>query len=291
MGADRKQTRDQQSAGRSQSLRTPRRLARQFAPAGWTMCECEADKEWILCDRAEAAAGELAEQFQKHLMQDSQQTLTESLPNDKEDLPEMDNSAKEITMARFRLQLEEEEKEALRECNQQEDYRDGDENRNTLNKQSCTMAKEHIVSAKLHPNADAATVKHNLGNQTTDEVNASDGESDYAKNKESVKHVTARNRSSSRRRRAEARSGSQRADSGQDTAALTNRQADFYDAPSRKLSRAERRAANADELASQDLLSQQSQGQGKVDACDVRLCSPEDNSALSKCRAKNRKCH
>ncbi|CAE7829982.1 ctdspl2 [Symbiodinium microadriaticum] len=43
------------------------RRPRQVAPAGWTMCECEADKEWVLCDRVEAMAAEMAENLQKHL--------------------------------------------------------------------------------------------------------------------------------------------------------------------------------------------------------------------------------
>ncbi|CAE6927983.1 Ctdspl2 [Symbiodinium natans] len=43
------------------------RRPRQVAPAGWTMCECEADKEWVLCDRVEAMAAEMAETLQKHL--------------------------------------------------------------------------------------------------------------------------------------------------------------------------------------------------------------------------------
>jgi len=266
------------SSGRSQSHRTPRRLARQFAPAGWTMCECEADKEWILCDRTEAVAGELAEQFQKHLMQASQEALTMSLAHDKEDLPEIHSSAQETTMARFGLQLQEEEREALRECNRLKDERDGDENTNTLNERSSAMAKEHIVSAQI-------------GGQTTEDVSASD-EENYCVNKAfatstegSTQLVTAKRRNSSRRRRADVRSDSQHAESGHDSAAPKN---DRYDAPSRKLSRAERRAANADELASQDLILQQSQGQGKVDTCDVRMQSHE-SPACPKSRAKSRK--
>lgn len=259
------------------------------------MCEYEADKEWILCDRTEAVAGELAEQFQKHSMRVSPEALTTNLAHDKEDPPDMHNSAKEITMARFQLQLEEEEREALRECNQLEDDRDGVEDNNTLNKRSSMMAKGYIVSAQLHLHGGAANMKQNLGRQTTGEVNASDEENYYVKNKafvisteESVKLVTAKRRNSSRRRRADVRCGSQHAESGHDSAAPKNDQTDAFDASSRKLSRAERRAANAEELASQDLLLQQSQGQRKVDTCDVRMQSRE-RPAFSKSCAKSRK--
>lgn len=286
-----------QGSGRSQSQRTPRRIARQFAPAGWTMCECEADKEWILCERTEAVAAELAEQFQKHLMQDAQEALmTSNLSHDKEDLPDILDSAKEATMARYQLQLEEEERSALRECNQLEDNRDRDENTNILNKRPSTAAKKKLVSKQLRSSIGEANLNGNTGKQAMEEVSARDEENDCAQNKaletsteESIRCITAKNRNSSRRRRAEVRGGSEHAESGRDGAALKNHKTDLFDTPSsRKLSRAERRAANAQELATQDQLLQQVQDQGKVDETDSQIQSHE-SPMCAKSRAKNRK--
>ncbi|CAK9010231.1 unnamed protein product [Durusdinium trenchii] len=47
------------------------RRPRQVAPTGWTMCECEADKEWVLCDRVDAVAAEMAARIQRHLCEES----------------------------------------------------------------------------------------------------------------------------------------------------------------------------------------------------------------------------
>jgi hypothetical protein len=75
---------------------------RQVAPAGWTMCECEADKEWVLCDRAEAMAAELAERFQEHVQQDEAAEAPTPL------------EVKEATMRQAHLQMQEEEREEMR---------------------------------------------------------------------------------------------------------------------------------------------------------------------------------
>ena len=78
----------------------PARRPRQVAPAGWTMCECEADKDWILCDRVDAMAAEMAECIQRHLS------------NEKNCDAEMDQSTKEATMRFAEIQLAEQSKEA-----------------------------------------------------------------------------------------------------------------------------------------------------------------------------------
>lgn len=92
---------------------------RQVAPAGWTMCECEADKEWVLCDRAEAMAAELAGRFQEHVQQDEAAEAPTPL------------EVKEATMRQAHLQMQEEEREEMRkhvqlqleaeECEEEED--------------------------------------------------------------------------------------------------------------------------------------------------------------------------
>eukprot|EP00933_Yihiella_yeosuensis_P009733 TRINITY_DN115830_c0_g1_i1.p1 TRINITY_DN115830_c0_g1~~TRINITY_DN115830_c0_g1_i1.p1 ORF type:complete len:308 (-),score=107.41 TRINITY_DN115830_c0_g1_i1:135-1058(-) len=82
---------------------------RETAPAGWTMCDCEADKDWILCDRVEAMAAELAAQFQEHLKQN------EAPANEAPAVKEGDNDAgdqgadKEAIFRQLQLQAEEEE--------------------------------------------------------------------------------------------------------------------------------------------------------------------------------------
>jgi len=259
------------------------------------MCECEADKEWILCERTEAVAAELAEQFQKHLMQDSQDAMTSHLVHDKGGLPDIDGAAKEVTMARYQLQLEEEEMKAPIECNQREDNQDRDENTNILNKRPSMAAKEKLVSKQLRSSAGETNLNGNAGSQAMEEVGAPDEEHDCPQNKasetsteESVKCANVKNRNSSRRRRAEVRSGSEHAESGRDGAALKNHKTDLSDTPPRKLSRAERRVANAEELAAQDQILQQAQNQGRVDESDVQIQSHE-SQVCTKNRAKNRK--
>ncbi|CAK9074015.1 unnamed protein product [Durusdinium trenchii] len=53
------------------------RRPRQVAPTGWTMCECEADKEWVLCDRVDAVAAEMAARIQRHLCEETISDLAE----------------------------------------------------------------------------------------------------------------------------------------------------------------------------------------------------------------------
>lgn len=76
--------------------------ARQVAPAGWTMCECEADKEWVLCDRAEAMAAELAGRFQEHVQRDEAAEAPTPL------------EVKEATMRQAHLQMQEQEREEMK---------------------------------------------------------------------------------------------------------------------------------------------------------------------------------
>jgi hypothetical protein len=91
------------TAARSKPRQSSRpALARQVAPVGWTMCECEADKEWVLCDRAEAMAAELAGRFQEHVQQDEAAEAPTPL------------EVKEATMRQAHLQMQEEEREELR---------------------------------------------------------------------------------------------------------------------------------------------------------------------------------
>jgi len=98
---------------RNQSRR-PQRPSRQVAPSGWTMCECEADKEWVLCDQAEARTAELAERFQQHFNQDTEEVSKVSVGKG-EDLPAANqDSSKEDTMRRVQQQLAEEEDEMMR---------------------------------------------------------------------------------------------------------------------------------------------------------------------------------
>jgi len=99
------------ASSRSQSRR-PQRPSRQVAPVGWTMCECEADKEWVLCDRAEAMAAELAEKF-KQLNQDADEVSKASV-GETEDSHAASNESKEDTMRRVQQQLVEEEEEIMR---------------------------------------------------------------------------------------------------------------------------------------------------------------------------------
>eukprot|EP00931_Biecheleriopsis_adriatica_P007235 TRINITY_DN108540_c0_g1_i1.p1 TRINITY_DN108540_c0_g1~~TRINITY_DN108540_c0_g1_i1.p1 ORF type:complete len:245 (-),score=67.06 TRINITY_DN108540_c0_g1_i1:10-744(-) len=112
-------------SSRSQSRRAQKRAmpARQVAPSGWTMCECEADKEWVLCDRVEAMAAELAERFQHHLQDGSQEDEASkvSVADAEEALPALQQSAKEATMRRVQRQLEEEEEEIRRQREAQPD--------------------------------------------------------------------------------------------------------------------------------------------------------------------------
>jgi len=101
------------SSARSMSNRSHSRPARRSTsqllkvvpPAGWTMCECEADKDWVLCDRVEALQAQLAQQFQQHLQQ-SEETAPETVA------PEP--SVKEATLKRVQLQLMEEDAEERR---------------------------------------------------------------------------------------------------------------------------------------------------------------------------------
>jgi len=76
------------------------------------MCECEADKEWVLCDRAEAMAAELAEKF-KQLNQDADEVSKASV-GETEDSHAASNESKEDTMRRVQQQLVEEEEEIMR---------------------------------------------------------------------------------------------------------------------------------------------------------------------------------
>mmetsp|Transcript_12647 Transcript_12647/g.21709 ORF Transcript_12647/g.21709 Transcript_12647/m.21709 type:complete len:201 (+) Transcript_12647:49-651(+) len=63
----------------SSQLRRP-----QAAPAGWTMCECEADKDWILCDRVDAMAAEIADCIRQELCKDEKHSDAEDKVNMKE---------------------------------------------------------------------------------------------------------------------------------------------------------------------------------------------------------------
>lgn len=63
----------------SSQLRRP-----QAAPAGWTMCECEADKDWILCDRVDAMAAEIADCIRQELCKDEKNSDAEEKVNMKE---------------------------------------------------------------------------------------------------------------------------------------------------------------------------------------------------------------
>ncbi|CAK8990330.1 unnamed protein product [Durusdinium trenchii] len=78
------------------------RRPRQVAPTGWTMCECEADKEWVLCDRVDAVAAEMAARIQRHLCEESGHN---ELDQTISDLAEVD-VMKEATVRLAEIQLE-----------------------------------------------------------------------------------------------------------------------------------------------------------------------------------------
>ncbi|CAJ1365263.1 unnamed protein product [Effrenium voratum] len=85
----------------SRRTRRPRQV-----PADWTVCEYEAEKDWVLCDRVDAIAAEMSE----HLRLNSK---VEDLPTSTKgaDYMEVDPSTKEATM-RFAEMLE----ECLEDC-------------------------------------------------------------------------------------------------------------------------------------------------------------------------------
>jgi len=281
------------------------------------MCECEADKEWILCDRAEAMAAELAEIFQKNMSQDSQEQLNVQVAKDEVGLPELQSAAKEVTMARFQLQLEEEERrEALRMHGQVENRGDDravcqSDQRSALAEEEDDNAEEYATSTSLQLASGAAHTK-TLERRNKQTVTSPSGDSGPAQNeicegslqKEEEERLSARPsaikpRASSRRRKNEARGASDPAET--DDAAVTPNLSDSSDKPSRKLSKAERKAANARELELNDPQLHQTQDQGKAGEHDSRKVAKsekrtsneskesDDSSASCKHRGKSRR--
>jgi len=299
----------QRSLGRSQSQRAVSRPARKVAPAGWTMCECEADKDWILCDRAEAMAAELAEIFQKTMSQDSQEQLKVHMAKDEVGLPELQSAAKEVTMARFQLQLEEADREALRMHGQMENR---GVNGAAPVEEEDDNAEESATSTRLGRVSGAARKKKALERWNHQTVNSPSGDSEPAETeicegslqKEEEERLRARPsatkpRASSRRRKIEARGATDPAET--DDAAVMPQVSDSSDKHSRKLSKAERKAANARELELHDPQLHQTQDQGKAGDHDSRMVAKsekrtsndskesDDSSASCKHRGKSRR--
>eukprot|EP00930_Biecheleria_cincta_P019265 TRINITY_DN1474_c0_g1_i1.p1 TRINITY_DN1474_c0_g1~~TRINITY_DN1474_c0_g1_i1.p1 ORF type:complete len:338 (+),score=71.23 TRINITY_DN1474_c0_g1_i1:75-1088(+) len=301
----------QRSSGRSQSQRAVSKPARKVAPAGWTMCECEADNDWILCDHAEAMAAELGEIFKQNMTQGSQEQLQLHVAKDEVDLPELHSAAKEVTMARF--QLEEEEREALRMHGQVENgdgY--GSDQRSALAGEEDDNAEGCAASNRLRLASGAAGRQKASERRNHQSVSSPSDDSEPAEKelcegslwKEEEGRVRARPlatkpRSSSRRRKHEAKGTSDPAET--DDVAVTSHVSDSSENASRKLSKAERKAANARELELHDPQSQPTQDEGKAPERDSRkVAKPEkrisndskesdDSSASCKHRGKSRK--
>jgi len=307
----------QRSLGRGQSQRAVSRPARKVAPAGWTMCECEADKDWILCDRAEAMAAEIAQIFKKNVAQDSQEEVKVHVTKDEDALPGLQSAAKEATMARFQLQLEEEERAAHSAQEQVENHRDvggsyDSNQRSALADEENEDDDESVSPTKRQLATGAESKKKGLERRTKKTATSPRDDSEPAENENCeaslqkgeegrarARPSSAKPRASSRRRKNEAKSASDFAES--DDFPGTSHVSDPSDKPFRKLSKAERKAANARELELQDPPSQQMQNQSRAGEHDSQKAAKsekrtsndskesDDSSASCKHRGKSRK--
>ncbi|CAE7349135.1 Ctdspl2 [Symbiodinium pilosum] len=102
------------------------RRPRQVAPAGWTMCECEADKEWVLCDRVEAFAAEMAENLQRHI-QNRKDSSVEDAKECCVQGPEKVSINSDVDMKQATMRFAEMQFEAEQRMDADEDDNSGDE--------------------------------------------------------------------------------------------------------------------------------------------------------------------